>query len=139
MPLDRVSCLVVPMWRSCSQLPGSKFNFSPSSRRDAVEIFLIHSSVVPLIARSFRKHSYMGRLGGPDPEMPLMDETIYHVLWDPTHERMSMVSRGFSSTHRLMTDAKIFDPRENELVKLPFFHGDVITDDTFIVIVEECC
>lgn len=41
--------------------------------------------------------------------------------------------------HKLMTDAKIFDPKGNELVKLPFFNGNAIVDNAITIIAEECC
>lgn len=79
----------------------------------------------------------MGWLGGPDPVILLTDEVQCPIPQDATPERLSMVSRSFSSLPRLMTNAKILDLKGNELVKPPFFYGDAIVDDVVTMMVEE--
>lgn len=49
-----------------------------------------------------------------------------------------MVPGSFSSLPGLMIDAKILNPKENELVKPPLFYGNVIVDDEVTMIAEEC-
>lgn len=80
----------------------------------------------------------MGHLGGPDPEVLLMDEDVYPIPQDSTPEQLSVVSWSFSLMHRLMTEVKILDLKGSKLVKPPIFYDDVIKDDTVTVLVEEC-
>lgn len=47
---------------------------------------ILASLAVTLNAGQFRACSYVGRLGGPDPEAPLGDQIIHPVLRDPTSE-----------------------------------------------------
>lgn len=53
----------------------------------------------------------MGRLGGPDPDMPLIDVVLYPILQDATSIRLSMVLGNIPPIRRLMTDAKILDSK----------------------------
>lgn len=115
-----------------------KFEFIPNSRGHAAEIFIMLSLQFLLLLGRSGNTAICDISGGPDLEVPLTDEIIYRVLRDLTLERLSMVSRSFSSMHRLITDVKILDPKGNELAKPPFFYGDAIVYDAVTVITEEC-
>lgn len=52
-------------------------------------------------------------------------------------ERELSVSGLFSPTHLHITDAKVFDSEEKELVKPPLLYVDAIADGDFIVVAEE--